>query len=124
MKLNNRQKHAIPLVLAARSIEEGCRVAGIAKRTWYNWMRDEALKEAVSLYREQVISDALERLKSAVTFAVEGLTGLVDAEGESIRLRACREVLDYFMKARELDDMDRRVSALENAVLKEGRHLP
>ena len=71
VKLSNRQKHAVPLVLAARSIEEGCRAAGIAKRTWYNWMRDEALKEAVSLYREQVISDALERLKSAVAFAVE-----------------------------------------------------
>ena len=38
VKLNNRQKHAIPLALAARSIEKGCRVAGIAKRTWYNWM--------------------------------------------------------------------------------------
>jgi hypothetical protein len=124
VKLNNRQKHAIPLVLAARSIEEGCRAAGIAKRTWYNWMGDEALKEAVSLYREQVISEALDRLKSAVAFAVEGLTGLVEAEEKNIRLRACREVLDYFMKARELEDMDRRVSALEEAVLKEGRHLP
>jgi hypothetical protein len=124
VKLNNRQKHAIPLVLAARSIEEGCRAAGLAKRTWYNWMRDEALKEAISGYREQVISDALERLKSAITFAVEGLTGLVEAEEKNIRLRACSEVLDYFIKARELEDMDRRVSALENAVLKEGRHLP
>ena len=124
VKLNNRQKHAIPLVLAARSIEEGCRAAGIAKRTWYNWMGDEALKEAVSLYREQVISDALDRLKSAVAFAVEGLTGLVEAEEKNIRLRACSEVIDYFMKAREIEELDRRVSALETAVLKEGRHLP
>ena len=121
VNLNNRQKHAIPLVLAARSIEEGCRAAGIAKRTWYNWMGDEALKEAVSLYREQVISDALDRLKSSVAFAVEGLTGLVEAEEKNIRLRACSEVIDYFMKAREIEEMDRRVSALENAVLRQGR---
>jgi hypothetical protein len=87
-------------------------------------MGDEALKEAVSLHREQVISDALERLKSAVTFAIEGLTGLVDAEGENIRLRACGQVIDYFMKAREIEELDRRMSALENAVLSEGRHLP
>ena len=124
VKLSTRQKHAIPLVLAARSVEEGCRSAGITRQTWYNWMRDEALNEAVCQCREGVISDALERLKSAVAFAVEGLTGLVEAEEKNIRLRACSEVLDYFMKARELEDMDRRVRALENAVLRQGRHLP
>ena len=118
--LNNRQKHAIPLILAARSIEEGCRAAGIAKQTWYRWMNDEALKEAVSLYRAQVISDALERLKTAVTFAVEGLSGLVEAEEKNIRLKACSEVLDYFMKAREIEDMERRLSVLERAVLNKG----
>ena len=87
-------------------------------------MRDKALNEAVCQCREGVISDALDRLKTSVAFAVEGLTGLVEAEEKNIRLRACSEVLDYFMKARELEDIDRRVSALENAVLKEGRHLP
>ena len=117
--LNTRQKHAIPLVLGARSIEEGCRAAGIAKQTWYRWMSDEAMKVAVSRCREEVISDALERLKTAVAFAVEGLTGLVEAEEKNIRLRACSEVLDYFMKARELEDMERRLCALERAVLRE-----
>ena len=120
-KAEHRQKHAIPLILAARSVEEGCRAAGITRQTWYNWMRDEALNEAVCQCREGVISDALERLKTSVTFAVEGLTGLVEAEEKNIRLRACSEVLDYFMKARELEDMDRRVSILERAVLKDER---
>ena len=35
-----------------------------------------------------VISEALDRLKTAVTGAVEGLSGLVDAEEKNIRLRA------------------------------------
>ena len=115
--LTNRQKYSIPLILAARSIEEGCRMAGIAKRTWYNWMRDEGFKEAVSERREAVSSEALDHLKAALTRAVEGLTGLVDAQEKNIRLRACAEVIDYFMKARELEDMERRLSALERAIL-------
>ena len=124
VKLSSRQKHAIPLVLAAHSVEEGCRSAGITKQTWYNWMRDQALSEAVCQCREGVVSEALDRLKTAVVFAVDGLAGLVEAEEKSIRLRACGQVLDYFMKARELEDMERRLSALERVVLRDERQVP
>ena len=55
--------------------------------------------------------------EGAVTGAVEGLTDLVDAEETNMRLRACGQVLDYFMKVRELEDMERRLSALERAIL-------
>src|SRR5271157_4653715 len=87
--LTNRQKYSIPLILAAKSIEEGCRIAGIAKRTWYNWMRDEGFKEAVRERKGAVSSEALDHLKAALRRAVEGLTGRVDAQEKNIRLRAC-----------------------------------
>jgi hypothetical protein len=118
VKLSNRQKHAIPLILKARSIEEGCRAAGITRQTWYAWTRDEAFAEQVSIQREAIVAESLDRLKAAVTGAVEGLTDLVDAEETNIRLRACGQVLDYFMKARELEDMERRLSALERVILR------
>ena len=70
-----------------------------------------------------VISEALDRLKTAVTGAVEGLTTLVDAEEKNVRLRACGHVLDYFMKARELEDMERRLIALERVILKNERQV-
>jgi hypothetical protein len=79
------------------------------------------VKEEVHLRREAIISESLDRLKVAVTGAVEGLTGLVEAEETNIRLRACGQVLGYFMKARELEDMERRLIALERAILKNER---
>jgi len=120
-RLSTRQKYTIPLVLAAKSIEEGCRTAGIAKRTGYNWMHDEGFKAAVGEGREALSSEALDRLKAALTSAVEGLTGLVEAEEKNIRLKACAEVIDYFLKARELEDLERRLAALERAILGEER---
>ena len=123
VKLTPRQKRSIPMVLGARSIEEGCRIAGITRQTWYNWMREEGFREEVCLRREVIISESLDRLKAAVTGAVEGLTTLVDAEESNIRLRACGNVLDYFMKARELEDMERRLIALERAILKNERQV-
>ncbi len=121
VKLTARKKHAIPLVMAARSIEEGCRTAGITRQTWYNWMKDEGFVNEVYRRRERVISEALDRLRTSVAGAVEGLVDLVHAEENNIRLRACGEVLDYFMKARELEEIERRVAVLERVVLREGR---
>ena len=38
VKLTPRQRRAIPLILAAKSIEIGCRSAGITRQTFYNWL--------------------------------------------------------------------------------------
>ena len=120
-RLSSRQKYSIPLILGARSIEEGCRTAGIAKRTWYNWMHEEGFREAVMSEREAVSSEALDRLKASLTAAVEGLTGLVDTEEKNIRLKSCTEVIHYFLKIRELDETERRLAALESAILRQER---
>jgi hypothetical protein len=116
VNLTIRQKHAIPLVLAARSIEEGCRSAGINKQTWYNWMKDEGFKEEVCSRREAVISDAFDLLKASITSAVEGLIGLVDCEEKGLRLKACNHVIEYLMRMRETEELEHRLSALEQAL--------
>lgn len=96
-------------------------MARITRQTWYTWMKNEAFREEVHLRREAIVAESLDRLKTAVTDAVEGLTDLVDAQESSVRLRACGQVLDYFMKARELEDMERRLTLLEKAILKNER---
>jgi hypothetical protein len=44
-QLTPRQRRAIPLILAARSIASGCQSARIAKQIFSNWLRDEAFRE-------------------------------------------------------------------------------
>ena len=116
VRLTARQRRAIPLVLAARSIEDGCRAAKIAPVTWYAWLKNEGFKAVVDEQREAVISEALDRLKAAVNEAVEGLTGLMSAEEKSIRLRACERVLDYFLKTKEIEEIEQRLTELEKAI--------
>jgi hypothetical protein len=116
VKLTPRQKRAMSLVFGARSVEEGCRAAGITPTTWYKWLKDKGFKAEVDRQREAITAEALDRLKGAVTSAVEGLKGLLDAEEKNIRLRACGEVLDYFLKARELEGIERRLCDLEKTI--------
>ena len=72
VKLTPRQRRAIPLILGARSIEEGCRGAGISPVTWYAWLKTGGFKAEVDRQREAVISEALDGLKGSVRCAVEG----------------------------------------------------
>jgi len=96
-------------------------MAGLTRQTWYTWMKDDGFREEVRVRRETIVAESLDRLKAAVTGAVEGLTGLVEAEESAIRLRVCGQVLDYFMKARELEEIERRLAVLERVVLREGK---
>jgi len=121
--LTRRQARAIPLILGAKSVGEGCAMAGVKRQTWYNWMHHEGFKAAVCAQKEAASSEALGCLKAALTAAVQGLTGLVEAEQASVRLKACTEVIDYFLKVRELEDTERRLAALEKAILGEEREV-
>ena len=116
VKLTARQRRAIPLVLSARNIEEGCRTAKITTQTWYTWLREGGFKAEVDRQREAVISEAMDRLKAAVNEAVEGLTALMGVEEKNIRLRACERVLEYFLKTKEIEEIEQRVSELEKAI--------
>jgi transcription initiation factor IIE alpha subunit len=104
------------LVLSARNIEEGCRSAKITTQTWYTWLREGGFKAEVDRQREAVISEAMDRLKAAVNEAVEGLTALMGVEEKNIRLRACERVLEYFLKTKEIEEIEQRVSELEKAI--------
>lgn len=124
LTLTPRQKRSIPLVLRARSIDEGCRAAKISPQTWYRWMKVEGFSDTVRTQREAIIAESLDRLKSCVTDAVNELTGLVRTGEGPVRLRACHHVLTHFMKVRELEDMERRLAVLEETILGNDRRMP
>jgi len=111
--LTDRQRRAIPIILAARTIEEGCLSAKITTQTWYSWLKAPVFKAEVDRQRDVVIAETLDRLKAAICKAVERLALLMDSTSESIQLRACGQVIDYFLKAREIESIERRLTELE-----------
>jgi len=113
--LTRKQREAIPFLIGARSLEEGREKAKLSKSTLYKWLKDEAFKTELNRQREAVISEALDRLKAAIGQAVEGLTGLMNADEKNIRLRACERVIEFFVKTKELEEIETRLTELEKA---------
>ncbi len=111
--LTARQLRVIPFLLESPSIEEGCRKAGVAKATFYGWLKEEAFKEALRSQREEVIQGGLETLKANVSRATETLVRLLGSEKEAIQVRAAEDIIEYTQKALEYEELERRVEALE-----------
>ena len=115
--LTRKQVEAIPHLVGARSLEEGCRKAKVAKSTLYQWFKDETFKNELERQREGVIVEALERLKTSVTRAVDGLIELAEDKEKGLRLRAIERILDFFIKVKEVDELKSRLEKVERIVL-------
>jgi len=64
-----------------------------------------------------MITDALERLKAGITKAVDGLLKLSEDREKGIKLRACGKVLEFFLKIKEIDELEGRVEKIERIIL-------
>ena len=115
--LSRKQIEAIPHLVGAGSLEAGRKKAGVAKTTLYQWLKDETFKAELERTREAVTREALDRLKGAITRAVEGLIHLAVDKNKSVRLRACEKVIDFFLKVREADEIECRLEKIERIIL-------
>ena len=115
-QLTNRQRAAIPHLIGARSLEEARRKARVAKATFYGWLKEEAFQAELRRQQGQVVTEALERLKAGVSEAVDGLVELMKAEEKNIKLRACHGVLDFTLRAKEMEELIERLAKVEKLV--------
>jgi hypothetical protein len=114
--LTPRQRRAIPLILAGKSLETGCMSAGIAKQTFYNWLKDETFREEYQRQQRQLFDLAFEAMKRNVQQGADKLAGLLETDDPQLLRRVCRDVLDYALKMKEMTEIDARLDALERAV--------
>ncbi len=119
--LSPRQQRALPFLIAGRTIEEGCQSARISRALYYEWIGEAPFHAALTAAREKIIEDAIGRLKSAVTRAMDKVIVLMDGAGaEGVQLRAALALLETFFKLREQDQIISRLELLEKALGQRG----
>ncbi|MBI3988822.1 MAG: helix-turn-helix domain-containing protein [candidate division NC10 bacterium] len=116
-RLTPRQRAVITYLVAAPTIEEAARRAKISKTTIYKWLREEAFREVLKAERNRVLQESLDVLKWAAGLAVLQLVALASAgQQESTRLGASKAILDYTLRAKELEELEARIETLERAI--------
>jgi hypothetical protein len=116
-KLGHKQEAAIVALLTHRSIEEAARAVPVSAKTLLRWMKEPEFDTAYREARRLAYGQSIARLQQAASAASSTLLKImIDPNSPaSCRLRAADSVLSHAAKAMEIEDIDARVAALEQA---------
>lgn len=116
--LTPRQRMIIPHILSEPTLEAARRKGQVGKALFYRWLKEPAFQAELETQRQLLINEALAKLKSSISYAVDVLLELMErAKGEGVRLAAAREILCFYLRARELEDLAGRIEKVERLIL-------
>src|SRR5262249_55951165 len=101
--------------LIAPSIRAACRRAGVADRTDRLWKDQPEFRTALAEAQREAWGQSVGALKGLGPLAVRVLRWLLRSDRDDVRLTAALELLDRGTKAVEVDDLMKRLEALEAA---------
>jgi hypothetical protein len=115
--LERKQGEAIAALLTQRNIDEAARTAGISTRTLLRWLQLPEFQKAYRQARRDAYSQAVARLQQGTSAAATTLLKTMIDPGTpaSVRVRAAEAIFSHAFKAIEIEDIEARVSELEQA---------
>jgi hypothetical protein len=116
-KFGRKKEEAIAALLTQRNIEEAAKSIGIGVQTMLRWLKVPEFEKAYREARRAAFGQSIARLQQASSAAVATLLKImVDPNAPaSTRVRAADSVLDHAKHAIEIEDVEVRVAALEQA---------
>jgi hypothetical protein len=126
-KLGVKKEAAIIALLTSRSIEEAAKTADVPPRTLYRWLKEPEFDAAYRKAKRVAFGQAIARLHHMTGAAVStlGKVMLDPATPPATKVRAADSILDHTSKVMEIEEIEARVAALEQAAeltKSNGRH--
>jgi hypothetical protein len=117
LPLGRKREEAIVALLSQRGVEEAARIVNIPARTLYRWLKEPEFDAAYREARHAAFSQSVARLQQMSAAAVSTLGKImVDAAAPTAsRVRAAQSVLHHSAKGIEIEDLERRLAALERS---------
>jgi hypothetical protein len=113
---NGRRKRddALAVALAAgQTLRDAAAAAGIGERTATRRWADPDFRRRVAELRADMVSRATGRMGDGMAEAADVLRALLKADSQSVRLGACRAMLELGVKLRDSVELEQRIAALE-----------
>jgi transposase-like protein len=116
-KFGRKKEQAIIALLSHRTLEEAARAIGIVPNTLLRWMKEPEFDAAYRAAKRAAFAQSIARLHYLSSAAVTtlGKVMLESATPPATKVRAADSILDHTTKAIEIEDIEARVAALEQA---------
>ena len=114
--LTERQRVALPIALAAPTVNAGLQAAGISRSTWHRWKLEPAFRQALTELQREGLRESIGDLEGGSRYAVSSLLGLLTSKDERVRLAAARDTLTLALRGAELLDLETRIARIEDVL--------
>lgn len=113
--LSTSQQKAIVALLAEPTIKQAAEAAAVGERTLHRWLSEPEFAAAYRQARREATGQAVAQLQKAAGGAAVILASIAEdkANPPAARVSAARAILDYAVRAIELEDISARLEALE-----------
>ena len=114
--LTRKQKAGLAALAETASLDEAARTAGVAPASLVRWLRRDEFQKAHQDLKKESVTQALSRLQHTSGEAVETIRSIMnDPKNQAnVRFTAAKTLLDLALKATELEDLEARITRLEN----------
>jgi DNA-binding MurR/RpiR family transcriptional regulator len=116
-KLNRKLEDAVVAMLMQRNVEEAARSVGVSTATLMRWQKLSEFQAAYREARRAAYGQAIARLQQGTTAAATTLlkTMIDPSTPASVKVRAAEAIFNHAAKTIEIEDIEARVTALEQA---------
>lgn len=114
--LTPKQNAAIVALLSQKTMKAAARSAGVNEVTLWRWLQEPEFQAAYTKARRETVKQAIARLQQSAAQAVDTLKEVMTSKKalDFARVSAAKAILDYSLKAVELEDLAERIDALES----------
>ncbi len=121
--LTRRHEKAILALLSHHTMKEAAESVGIGETTLWRWLQDQDFQIAYQSARREAVRRAVANLQQASGEAVTVLSELMRDESTpaTVRVTAAKAIIEYSIKAFEVEDLAERIGELENLFEKQGK---
>jgi hypothetical protein len=113
IKLSRRQLKAIPFLIGSPTYTQGCEKAKINKTTLYKWLKNPEFRTELDRQRGEIVEAAFGMIAQNIEKAVSTLVGLLDTGDDRVKRLTANDIVNHFLKRRELADLEERIERIE-----------
>jgi hypothetical protein len=115
-KRSRKREQFIAALLSYPTVEAAAKAVGIGNVTAWRLRKDPAFAKQYRETTREAMRQAAAQLQSAAREAVDVLRAIQSkADSEAARVSAARTILDMALKAADMEDIQQRLDALEQA---------
>lgn len=118
--LTPQQARLLAALVCNPDMQAAADSVGVGRTTAYRWLNQPGFREEIRRRRNEAFAEAMATVTTRAKCAVDGLLGLLDVGDPRLRRLVCNDILGHAIRIHDLEDVERRLTALEEAAKKRG----